>query len=160
MQFSPPTFQAMVYVTNDVSDWPEVVASWLTVGPVSYLRWPIFKIPSSKRDSCLRFVIYFLQATPLRYFVRPRILTSTYFVIITHPSLLMMDRDSSVGIATCYWLDGLGFGSRLPRHFLHPSGLALRPTQPPVQRVQDPVVERLGRGVGHPPHPASKLKKV
>ena len=81
------------------------------------------------------------------------------FLIITYHSLLMMDRDSSVGIATCYWLNGLRFGSRWARHFPHPSRLALRPTQRLVQRVQDSVVERPGRGVGHPPLSSIEIKE-
>jgi hypothetical protein len=42
---------------------------------------------------------------------------------------------SSVGIATCYGLDGPGIESRCGRDFLRLSRLALWPTQPPVQWV-------------------------
>jgi len=44
-------------------------------------------------------------------------------------------RDSSVNIATRYWLDGPGIESRWGRVFPHWSKLALGPTQPPVQCV-------------------------
>ena len=44
-------------------------------------------------------------------------------------------RDSSVGIATRYGLDGTGIESRWGRGFPHPSRHALEPTQPPVQWV-------------------------
>ena len=44
-------------------------------------------------------------------------------------------RDSSVGIATRYGLDGPGIESRWARDFPHPSTPALGPTQPPVQWV-------------------------
>ena len=44
-------------------------------------------------------------------------------------------RDGSVGIATRYGLGGPGIESRWGRDFLHPSRLALGPTQPPVQWV-------------------------
>jgi hypothetical protein len=45
-------------------------------------------------------------------------------------------RDSSVGIATGYLLDGPGIESRWGRDFSHTSRPALGPTQPPVQWVQ------------------------
>jgi hypothetical protein len=44
-------------------------------------------------------------------------------------------RDSSVGIATRYGLDGPGIESRWGREFPHPSGPALGLTQPPTQWV-------------------------
>jgi hypothetical protein len=44
-------------------------------------------------------------------------------------------RDSSVGIATHYVLDGPGIESRWGRDFSQPSGPALGPTQPPIQWV-------------------------
>jgi hypothetical protein len=44
-------------------------------------------------------------------------------------------RDSSVGIATRYELDGPGIESRWRRDFQHPSRPALWPAQPPIQRV-------------------------
>jgi len=44
-------------------------------------------------------------------------------------------RDSSVGIATCYGLEGPGIESRWVRHFPHLPRLALGPTQAPVQWI-------------------------
>ena len=44
-------------------------------------------------------------------------------------------RDSVVGIAIRYGLDGPGIESRWRRDFPHPSRPALRPTQPPIQWV-------------------------
>jgi hypothetical protein len=42
-------------------------------------------------------------------------------------------RDSVVGIAPCYRLNGPGIEFRRRRDFSHPSRQALRPTQPPMQ---------------------------
>jgi hypothetical protein len=46
-----------------------------------------------------------------------------------------MGRDSVVGVATRYRLDGPGIESRWGRHFSQPSRPALGPTQPAVQCV-------------------------
>ena len=47
---------------------------------------------------------------------------------------LHVGRDSSVGIATRYGLDGLGIESRYGRDFPHPSRPALVPTQRPLYK--------------------------
>ena len=49
--------------------------------------------------------------------------------------LFPMYEDRSVGMATCYRLDGSGIESRWGRYFHHPSRPPLRSTQPPVQWV-------------------------
>ena len=73
----------------------------------------------------------------------------------------MVGRDTSVGIATRYALDGPGIESRWGRDFSHTSRLALGPTQPPIQWV--PVLSRgqSGRGVALNTHPhlVPRLKK-
>ena len=46
-----------------------------------------------------------------------------------------VDRDSSVGIATRYGLDGPGIESRCLRDFPHPFRPSLEPTQPTIQWV-------------------------
>ena len=49
--------------------------------------------------------------------------------------MIFVGRDSSVGIATRYWLDDPGIESRWGRDFPHPSRPALGSTQPPTQCV-------------------------
>jgi hypothetical protein len=48
---------------------------------------------------------------------------------------LCVGRNSAVGIATCYGLDGPGIESQWGRDFPYRSRPALGPTQPPVQCV-------------------------
>ena len=73
---------------------------------------------------------------------------------------LRWSRDSSAGIATRYGLGGPGIESRWGRDF-HLSRLALRPTQPPTQRVPGlpPGVKQPGRGVDHPPSFSAEVKE-
>ena len=70
-------------------------------------------------------------------------------------------RDSSVGIATRYELDGPGIESRWRRDFQQPSRPALGPTQPPIQWVPGlfPGLKRPGRGVDHPPPASAEVKE-
>ena len=49
--------------------------------------------------------------------------------------LFVVGRDSSVGIATRYELDGPGIKSLWGRDFQHPSRPTLGPTKPPIQWV-------------------------
>jgi hypothetical protein len=77
-----------------------------------------------------------------------------------------MSRDSSVGTATAYSLDGPGSGvdSRWGLEiflFTTASRQALRPTQPPIQgvlRVLSPGVKRPGREAGHSPNFSAEVK--
>jgi hypothetical protein len=73
----------------------------------------------------------------------------------------VMGRDSSVGIAYRYGLDGSGIESRWGRDFLHPSRPALGPTQLLIQWVPglSAGVKRPRRGVDHPPQIAPRLRK-
>ena len=70
-------------------------------------------------------------------------------------------RESSVGIATGYGLDGSGIESPWWRDFPHLSRPVLGPTQPPVQRVLGlfPGVKRLGRGIDRPPTSRAEVKE-
>ena len=69
--------------------------------------------------------------------------------------------DSSVSIVTRYGLDGPGIESRSGPGSLHPSILALGPTQPPIELVLAifPEVKQLKRGLDYPPHLETRLKK-
>jgi hypothetical protein len=70
-------------------------------------------------------------------------------------------RDSSVGIATRYGLDGPGIDSRWRRDFPHISRPAQEPTHPPTQWVTAlfPGGKAPGRGVNHPPPPNAEIKE-
>ena len=68
-----------------------------------------------------------------------------------------MGRDSSVGTATSYGLDGPGIESRWERGSPDSFRLALWSTQPPVQCV--PVVMRPVRIVNHPPQSCAEVKE-
>jgi hypothetical protein len=61
--------------------------------------------------------------------------------------------DSSVGIATCYGLDGPGIESRWERVFPHSSRPVLGPNQPPILWVPGLSREQSGRGVVLSTHP-------
>ena len=71
------------------------------------------------------------------------------------------DRDSSVGIATRYGLNGAGIESLSGRDFRHPS----RPSSGPPStlyyghRVSFPEVKRPGLGTNHPPPSSAGVKQ-
>jgi hypothetical protein len=67
--------------------------------------------------------------------------------------IIIVGRDSSVGMATRYVLDGLGIECRWGRDFPHPSRQTLGPSQLHAQWLQGlfPGGKAAGRGVGHPP---------
>jgi hypothetical protein len=72
-----------------------------------------------------------------------------------------MGRDSSVGIATRYEMDGPGIESRWGRDYSQPSRPALGSTQPPIKWVPGlfPGVKRPRRGVEHPPPSSARVKE-
>jgi len=72
-----------------------------------------------------------------------------------------VSRDSSVGIATRYGLQGPVIESRWVRHFPHQSRPAPRPTHPPLQRVSGIPGGKSGRGMALTIHPrGSTVVKV
>jgi hypothetical protein len=71
---------------------------------------------------------------------------------------LSVGRDSSVGIATRYGLDGPGIESRWGRDFRHPCRPAVGPTQPPVQWVPGLSKGQSGQGVALATHPPSNVE--
>jgi hypothetical protein len=77
------------------------------------------------------------------------------------PTWAYVGRDSSVGIAALYGLDGPGIESRWRPDFPRPFRQILGPTQPPVQWVLGHSQGYNGRGVAlttDPPHLALRLK--
>ena len=70
-------------------------------------------------------------------------------------------RDSSVGIATCYGLDGPGIESRWGVRFSVPiqPGPGAHPVSNIVGTESFPRVKRPGRDVDHPPPSSAELKK-
>jgi hypothetical protein len=112
----------------------------------------IFKMASrfAVRSDCLAWR-QAGQWSPLVQFAWSRVFVhlSLDFVLA-----IFVGRDSVVGIATRYELDGPGVESWWERDFQHPSIPALGSTQPPVQWVKRPV-----RGVDHPPPSSAEVKE-
>jgi hypothetical protein len=71
------------------------------------------------------------------------------------------DRDSSVGIATLYWLDGPGIESRWGARFSAPvqTGPGAHPASYTMWTGSFPGVKRPGRGADPPPQLAPRLRK-
>jgi hypothetical protein len=63
--------------------------------------------------------------------------------------ILAFYRDSAVGIATRYGLDGPSFESRWEGDFQDPSRTAPRPNQPPVQWVPTPSSTGIQQGYSY-----------
>ena len=72
-----------------------------------------------------------------------------------------MGRDSSVGIATRYGLDGPGIEFRMGKRFSAPvqTGPGARPASCKMGTGSFPGVKRQGRGAGHPPHLSAEVMK-
>jgi hypothetical protein len=72
-----------------------------------------------------------------------------------------MGRDSSVGIATCYGLDGPGIESRWGARFSVPvqTGPGVHPVSYTMGTGSFPGVKRPRRGTDHPTPPSAEVKK-
>ena len=72
-----------------------------------------------------------------------------------------MGRDSSVGIATRYGLDGPGIKSRWGARFSAPvqTGPGAHPASCTMGTGYFPAVKRPGRGAGHHPHLSAEVMK-
>jgi hypothetical protein len=104
---------------------------------LSILRWIGTSLPHvAVCDSLRKFITHMLIAL---LSIKPNfhvyVFCDSLSVNLSLYLVPQVDRDSSVGIATGYGLDGPGIESRWRRDFSHTSRLALGPTQPPVQWV-------------------------
>ena len=124
------------------------VLGGLYINEVSFVQliYTHHSYPSIKpKLKCLFLVIFYIFITP-RWSIWTETCTNPPYInnknlylclmaalfIFVHVTTTM-GRDSSVGIATAYRLDGPGIESQWGQDFPHPSRPALRPTQPPVQ---------------------------
>jgi hypothetical protein len=83
-----------------------------------------------------------------------------YEIYLHHIFLLHVGQDSVVGTMTHYGLDGLGIKSQWGQDFLHPSRLALGPTQPYTMGTGSLLeVKGLACGTDHPPPFSAKVKE-
>jgi len=75
--------------------------------------------------------------------------------------LLLLDRNSSVGIEIRYGLDGPGIESRFRARLSAAvqTGPGAHPASYTMGTGFFPGVKRLGRGIDHPPHLGPRLKK-
>ena len=89
------------------------------------------------------------------------LIVSLYSPDIKLPYPLYVGRESSVGIATRYGLDGPGLGSRWGERYSAPvqTDAEAHPASNSMGTGPFPGVKRPGRGDDHPPHLAPKLKK-
>ena len=126
---------------------------WWFSNAVSFAGGPSSYIGSETDHSGVldAFPQSFQENSAIEGQIRPRPLTP--FINSLH-TISLSAPGSVVGITPGYGLDGPGIESRWGQDFPYLSILALRPTQPPVQRVQGlSWGVKSGRGVTLTPHP-------
>ena len=107
--------------------------SWVTVNVLMWLcsmKCSYSGLRGSHRRR-IQFNFSTRQRTASKYYAPPAYLAG----VCLHTLQFLVGRDSSVGIATRYELDGRRIESRWRRDFPHPCRSALGHTQPPVQWV-------------------------
>ena len=99
-------------------------------------------IPFVQFKKCDTFLHNILAYSKSDHLMLKPVRSSAYFTYVNakvriylHTYIKSGSRDSSVGIATRYRLEGPGIESRWGRDFPQSSRTALRPTQPPIQWV-------------------------
>ena len=75
------------------------------------------------------------------------------YIVYVHYVRISVSRDSSVGTATRYGLDGPDVESRWGLDFPYPSRPGMTPTQTPIQWVPGPSRRQSGRDVAMTTHP-------
>jgi hypothetical protein len=75
--------------------------------------------------------------------------------------IIIVGRDSAIGIAICYGLDGPKIESQGGRDFPHKARPTMEPTQPPIQWVPglSQGVNQPGHGIDHLPPFSAEIKE-
>jgi hypothetical protein len=94
------------------------------------------KLGNPAKKNCFYLLLHSPKIFRLAYYYGHTVIYPSYYIFVFKQYIIFSaGRDSSVGIATRYGLDGPGIESRWGRDFPHPSRPALGPTQPPIQWV-------------------------
>jgi hypothetical protein len=93
--------------------------------------------------------------------IAPKLKPTAAYPLFTLRASMSWSRDSSVGIATRYRLDGPGIESRLEAKFSAPihTGSEAYPASYTMGTGSFPGLKRPGRGLDHPPYLGPRLKE-